>query len=150
MATQASILGEVHGQRSLMDYSPWSCKESEVTEQRFIVKTFCNFLLCASILFPSSWIIFTIITLNSFLSRLSISTSHSCSSGVLSCPLCGTYSSATSFCLNFYLCFYVCGRLVSFLNLGAVAFCRGHPKCPRSTPHLITQGPGTSWSQGRL
>ena len=94
MATQASILGEVHGQRSLRDYSPWGCKESEVTEQRFIVKTSCNFLLCESILFPSSWIIFTIITLNSFLGRLPTSTSLSCSSVVL------TYS----FVWNIFFC----------------------------------------------
>ena len=40
---------------------------------------------CASILFPRSWIIFSIITLNSFLVILPISTSFSCSSGVSSC-----------------------------------------------------------------
>ena len=34
MATHSSILlGESHGQRSLVGYSPWGCKESEVTEQ---------------------------------------------------------------------------------------------------------------------
>ena len=25
--------GEFHGQRSLMGYSPWRCKESDITEQ---------------------------------------------------------------------------------------------------------------------
>ena len=43
----------------------------------------CIFSVCASILLLRSWIIFTIITLNSFSSRLPISTSLSCS-GVLS------------------------------------------------------------------
>ena len=27
------MLGELHGQRSLEDNSPWSCKESDMTEQ---------------------------------------------------------------------------------------------------------------------
>ena len=27
------LLGEFHGQRSLVGYSPWSCKESDMTEQ---------------------------------------------------------------------------------------------------------------------
>ena len=54
----------------------------------------CNFLVCASILFMRTWIIFTIFTLNSFSGRLSISTSLSCSSGVLS----------SSFVWNIFLC----------------------------------------------
>ena len=34
MATHSSILaGEFHGQRSLAGYSPWGCKESDMTEQ---------------------------------------------------------------------------------------------------------------------
>ena len=34
MATHSSILtGEFHGQRSLVGYSPWDRKESEMTEQ---------------------------------------------------------------------------------------------------------------------
>ena len=45
----------------------------------------CIFLVYTSILFLRSWIIFTIITLNSFLGRLPVSTSLSFSSGVLSC-----------------------------------------------------------------
>ena len=33
MATHSSILaGESHGQRSLLGYSPWGCKESDPTE----------------------------------------------------------------------------------------------------------------------
>ena len=34
MGTHTSILsGEFHGQRSLGGYSPWSCKQSDTTEQ---------------------------------------------------------------------------------------------------------------------
>ena len=34
MATHSSILpGKSHGQRSLLGYSPWGCKESDMTEQ---------------------------------------------------------------------------------------------------------------------
>ena len=34
MVTHSGILaGESHGQRSLAGYSPWSCKESDMTEQ---------------------------------------------------------------------------------------------------------------------
>ena len=33
MATHSSILlGKFHGQRSLVGYSPWGCKESDTTE----------------------------------------------------------------------------------------------------------------------
>ena len=33
VVTHTSTLdGEFHGQRSLMNYSPWSCKESDMTE----------------------------------------------------------------------------------------------------------------------
>ena len=33
MATHSSILAwEIHGQRRLVGYSPWGCKESDVTE----------------------------------------------------------------------------------------------------------------------
>ena len=33
MATHSSILpGESHGQRKLMDYSPWGCKESDMNK----------------------------------------------------------------------------------------------------------------------
>ena len=30
---QYSCLGESHGQRSLVGYSPWGCKQSDTTEQ---------------------------------------------------------------------------------------------------------------------
>ena len=30
---QCSCLESAHGQRSLVGYSPWSCKESDMTEQ---------------------------------------------------------------------------------------------------------------------
>ena len=33
MATHSSILGEFHGQRSLVGYSPWGHKESDTTER---------------------------------------------------------------------------------------------------------------------
>ena len=33
MATHSSVPGESHGQRSLAGYSPWGCKESDVTER---------------------------------------------------------------------------------------------------------------------
>ena len=34
MATHSNILAwESHGQRSLVGYSPWGCKESDMTEQ---------------------------------------------------------------------------------------------------------------------
>ena len=33
MATHPSVPGESHGQRSLAGYSPWGCKESDVTER---------------------------------------------------------------------------------------------------------------------
>ena len=68
------------------------------------LKTSYNFLLCTSILFLSSLIIFTIITLNSFLGRLPISTSLGCSSVVLSC----------SFIWNIFLCCFI---LFKFLFL---------------------------------
>ena len=32
MATHSSILTESHGQRSLMGYSPWGCREADMTE----------------------------------------------------------------------------------------------------------------------
>ena len=55
-----------------------------------------NFLICASILSLSSWIIFIIITLNSFSSKLPISTSLVVL-GFYLIPSSGTYPSAGSF-----------------------------------------------------
>ena len=54
-------------------------------------------------------------------------------------PLSRTYSSAASFCLNCYLYFYVYDRLVTFLDLGEVAFCRRHPIDLTVHSPLITQ-----------
>ena len=31
------LLGEFHGQRSLVGYSPWGCKEFDMTEQLTVV-----------------------------------------------------------------------------------------------------------------
>ena len=31
--TPVSLPGKSHGQRSLADYNPWGCKESDMTEQ---------------------------------------------------------------------------------------------------------------------
>ena len=37
MATHSSILAwEIHGQRSLVGYSPWGCEESDTTEHESI------------------------------------------------------------------------------------------------------------------
>ena len=41
--TPAFLPGETHGQRSLAGYSPWSCKESDTTEQPSFVKKFAAF-----------------------------------------------------------------------------------------------------------
>ena len=56
------------------------------SSSRSLVNFSCIFSIFASILFPRSWIIFTMIILNSFYGRLPVSTSLSCFSGVLSCP----------------------------------------------------------------
>ena len=37
MATRPSILRKSCGQRSLVDYSPWGCKESDRTEHAHII-----------------------------------------------------------------------------------------------------------------
>ena len=33
LPTPVFLPGEFHGQRNLADYSPWGCKESDMTEQ---------------------------------------------------------------------------------------------------------------------
>ena len=91
-----------------------------------------NFLLSASVLLPSPLIVFTVITLKCFLGRLPTSTSLSFSYQVLSC----------SFASYIFLChlvlsqvlfvFYVCGRLVTFLDFGEVFLCRRHLLHPSS------------------
>lgn len=57
----------------------------------------CIFLICTSILFLRSRIIFTIINLNSFSCRFPVFTSRSCFSYVLSLPFTGKYSPSVSF-----------------------------------------------------
>ena len=52
----------------------------------------CNTSCIFFIVLPSSWIIFTIIILNSFSERSPLSTSFSCFSGVLSCPFVCSYN----------------------------------------------------------
>jgi len=57
--TPVFLPGEFHGQRSLVDYSPWDCKESDMTEQLTLryfknksllsfLKNFCVFYLMCS------------------------------------------------------------------------------------------------------
>ena len=42
MATHSSILpGKSHGQRSLVGYSPWGCKESDTTERIMVNGSLC-------------------------------------------------------------------------------------------------------------
>jgi len=48
-----------------------------------------------------------------------------------------TYSSVTSFCVNFYLYFNLSGSVVTFLDLGEVALCRRYPKHPSPNPRAI-------------
>ena len=45
-------------------------------------------------------------------------------------PSFGTYSSVASLCLICCFYFYVFSKLVKFLNLGEVTFCRRCPMCP--------------------
>ena len=49
--TPVFLLGQFHGQRSLVSYSPWGHKESDMTEQLtlFTLKTFHT---CSPLLFP--------------------------------------------------------------------------------------------------
>ena len=42
-ATHSSILREFHGQRTLEGYSPWGCKELDMTEQ--LTHPLCSALL---------------------------------------------------------------------------------------------------------
>ena len=49
MATHSSILDwRFHGQRSLVGYNPWSCKDSDITEQLTLKGTH-NLIDCASL-----------------------------------------------------------------------------------------------------
>ena len=45
LPTPVFLLREFHGQRSLVGYNPWGCKESDITEhhhQRFLVIPQCE------------------------------------------------------------------------------------------------------------
>ena len=77
--------------------------EDNCFSSRSLLNISCIFSLCASILFPKSWIIFTIITLNSFLDRLCIfSSSFRCSYRFFSCSfICNVF---LDFILSSLLC----------------------------------------------
>ena len=96
----------------------------------FLLKT-SNFSLHSSNCLPSSLIIFMII-LYSLSHRLPMSTSLSSSSVVFIFHLEHVLLSVTSFCLICCFYFHVFSRLVTFPDLGEVAFCRGHPMIPSS------------------
>ena len=64
----------------------------------------CISPVCTVILFLRSWIIFTVVILNSFSGRLPNSTSLNCSSGVLLVPSSRTYFGVVSVCLTFCIC----------------------------------------------
>ena len=58
------------------------CSSLFFKSSRSLLDISCIFLICASIPLLRSWLIFTIITLNSLWGRLPVSTSPNCSSGV--------------------------------------------------------------------
>ena len=97
-----------------------------------LFKTPCNCLLCAFILFLSSWIIFTIITLNPLSGRSPIITSLSCSSGGLSCSFAWNMFLGHFILLKF-LFIFLHMSCVSHVSHEEVALCRGCPVCPSST-----------------
>ena len=41
MATPVLLPGKFHGLRSLVGYSPWGCKESDMTEQLHFLYPYC-------------------------------------------------------------------------------------------------------------
>ena len=71
------------------------------------LNTSCVLLVCASLLFPRSYISFTIITLTSFAGRFPVSPSLSYSSGVLTC----------SFVWNIFLCWLILSTILSLCSL---------------------------------
>ena len=79
--------------------------------QSFVKHFLPLFVPCLS--FPRLRITFAIITLNSFSSRLPVSTSLSFSSGVLSCSFISDILSAVLFCLNFLKACFLFFRLPS-------------------------------------
>ena len=42
LPTPVFLFGEFHGQRSLVGYSPWSCKESDTTERLSTLSKSCT------------------------------------------------------------------------------------------------------------
>ena len=47
MATTPVFLpGEFHGQRSLVGYSPWDCKESDMTERLTLTHSYSKYESC--------------------------------------------------------------------------------------------------------
>ena len=80
------------------------------SSSRSLLNTSCIFSICASILFPRSWIIFAIITLNSFSGRLPI-----CSSFIWSCGIL-----PHSFICNVFLCHLILSNLLHLWS----PFCR--------------------------
>ena len=54
MATHSSILpGEFHGQKSLAGYSPWGCKEPDMTERLLLINTTIVQLACFSFIYAT-------------------------------------------------------------------------------------------------
>ena len=51
--TPVFLPGEFHGQRSLVGYSPWDCKESDTTEQLGIAYSTKDLMRSASVQFSS-------------------------------------------------------------------------------------------------
>ena len=75
---------------------------------RSLISISCISSTFDSILYPRSWIIFTIIILNPFPWRLPISTLFSCFSGVLSCPLIWGIAYCFFIVINFpYMVYYL-------------------------------------------
>ena len=90
---------------------------------RSLVNISCLFSIFASILFPRSWIIFTIIILNSFSGRLPVSISFSCFSGILSYPFIFDKTFCFVIVINFLwygFCFSYCETMLLLLLLSAL------------------------------
>ena len=80
------------------------------SSSRYFFKISCTFSICASIPFPRFWIIFTVITLNSFSGKLPISSSFIWSCGFL----------PYSFVCNLFLCLFILSNLLCLWS----PFCR--------------------------
>ena len=81
MATTAVFLpGESHGQRSLVGYSPWGCKESDTTEHTHI------FIYLAAVLIEAYEIFIFVMVCRIFFLVVACEI-FSCSMGTLSCGI---------------------------------------------------------------